>query len=83
MPNVTVVVGDQVFSREGTLPFGAVRHVRVHELIVNIEGSGDVVVPAVAVRSVHDGKVIVDVGALPSSVREAIAVAHKNEVPGL
>jgi hypothetical protein len=83
MSNVTVTVGDQVFTREGTLSFGAVRHVRVHELIVNIEGSGDVAVPASAVSSVHDGKVIVDVGSLPATVRQAIALAHRGEDPTL
>jgi hypothetical protein len=83
MPNVNVTVGDQVFSREGTGSFGAVRHVRVHELIVNIEGAGDVAVPASAVKSVHDGKVIVDVQALPTFVRQAIAQAHRGEDPKL
>jgi hypothetical protein len=40
-------------------------------------------VPASAVKSVHDGKVIVDVQALPTFVRQAIAQAHRGEDPKL
>jgi len=76
---VQVNVGDQVFAREDGEVFGGVREVHAHELVVDIEGLGDVVVPAVAVLAAHDQKVIVDVRQLPQEVRSAIAHAHDQE----
>jgi hypothetical protein len=81
MSSVRVSIGDQVFPAEGADAFGAVRHVRAHELVVNIEGAGDMLVPATAVTASHDGKVIVDVGRLPGEVQRAIARARALERP--
>ena len=79
MNSLAVSIGDQVFSGEGADSFGAVRHVRTRELIVNVEGTGDLVVPSTAVKATHDGKVIVDVSRLPGDVQRAIARARALE----
>jgi len=79
MKPVQVHVGDQVFAQEGASAFGAVRLVHPRQLYVDIEGYGDIEVPAIAVRAVHHGKVIVDVASLPDDVRRAIARAHDRE----
>lgn len=78
-------VGDKVFEREGADAFGAVRGVSrtQHHLLVNVEGSGDFTLPETAVRSAHDGKVIIDADTLGPSLREAIAHAHDAEDPDL
>lgn len=76
---VAVAEGDQVFTGEGVAAFGAVRLVREHDLIVDVEGAGDLSIPATAVRSVHDGKIIVDVSGLEAHTRRAITEAHRKE----
>jgi preprotein translocase subunit YajC len=76
---IAVNVGDEVFAKGGTEAFGAVRVVRAHELIIDIEGFGDATVPATAVAEVHDRKVVLDVASLPSELRDAIAHAHDAE----
>lgn len=77
----TVKIGDQVFSKEGGTMFGAVRGVSPHALEIYVEGAGDYRVPGEAVVSVHDGKVILELGKLEDSLRKAIASAHKKEEP--
>jgi hypothetical protein len=74
-----VSIGDQVYAGEGTDPFGAVREVHAHVLIVNIEGAGDVRIPSAAVTSVHDAKIIVDLAQLPPEHQRAIKHAHDQE----
>jgi hypothetical protein len=81
MSKAAVSVGDQVYLQEGADPFGSVRYVHPHELIVYIEGMGEVVMPAEVVESVHDGKVIIDERKLPQSTRIGIASAHRREEP--
>lgn len=76
---VQVNVGDELFAEGSTEAFGAVRHVREHELFVDIEGFGDTTLRAESVVGVHDHKVIVDVDSLPENVRNAIAHAHDRE----
>jgi hypothetical protein len=79
-----IEIGFQVYAEEGGETFGAVRGLvpQTNALIVYIENAGDVEVPAEAVRRVHDGKVIVDVGRLDARLRVAIAHAHDREEPG-
>jgi hypothetical protein len=79
MTKAAVEIGDQVFGGEGVEAFGAVRH----ELIIDIEGSGEAVIPANAVVSVHDGKVVVDVAQLSADAQVAVARAHSREEKGL
>jgi len=76
---VQVVVGDELFAEGATEPFGAVRHVKPHELVVDIEGFGDTAIPAAAVTAVHDHKVVVDPARLPPQLRDAIEHAHDVE----
>jgi ribosomal protein L24 len=83
MARVEVRVGDQVYVREGATSFGAVQGVMAHELSVFVEGTGAVTIPAVAVTTVHDGKVVVDPSALSPELRKAIALAHTKEDPRL
>ena len=48
-------------------------------MIIDIEGFGDIRLPAGAVLAVHDGKVVVDVRKLPDQVQNAIRHAHDLE----
>lgn len=77
--NVQVQIGDEVVAQQASQKFGAVREVHPHELIIDIEGFGDVRLPASAVLAVHDGKVVVDVRRLPDPVQNAIRHAHDLE----
>jgi hypothetical protein len=77
----TVQVGYQVYVVEGGEEFGAVREVTPHELVVYVENAGDFRIGGDAVKSVHDGKVVLDAGRLPPSLRDAIAHAHDREEP--
>jgi hypothetical protein len=80
-----VEAGYQVFVRDGGEEVGAVREVRPAgrpEIVIYFENYGEQLVPVTAVRSVHDGKVVLDVDALDPTVRQAIAHAHDAERPG-
>jgi len=82
----SVRVGDQVFLEEGGEECGAVRDVRPEggaEIVVYVENCGEFPVAASAIRSAHDGKVILDPDRLDPALRDAIAHAHDREVPGL
>ncbi|HLY38889.1 MAG TPA: hypothetical protein VKU61_12685 [Candidatus Binatia bacterium] len=82
----SVRVGDQVFLEEGGEECGAVRDVRPEgrdEIVVYVENGGEFVVAAGAIRSVHDGKVVLDRDRLDPKLLDAIAHAHDREVPGL
>jgi hypothetical protein len=78
-------IGDQVYVQEGADPCGAVRDMARggSEIIVYVENAGEFAVPAYAVRSVHDGKVVLERSRLAQPVIDAIAHAHDNELPGL
>lgn len=76
---VGVNVGDEVFAKGKSEAFGAVRVVRAHELIIDIENFGDAAVPAAAVIEIHDRKIVLDPAALPDDLRQAIAHAHDRE----
>ncbi len=75
----TVRIGDQVYSKEGGTMFGAVRVVHAHGLQVYVENAGDFEVKAEAVKSVHDGKVLLSLEKLDATLRAAIARAHEQE----
>lgn len=82
----SIQVGFQVFDKDGGEEFGAVRDVCPggrHELVVNIENSGDYRIPLDAIVDVHSEKVIVDATRLAPVVRLAMAHAHDAERPGL
>ena len=48
-----------------------------------MENGGEFVIPAAAVRSAHDGKVVLDRARLDEAILDAIAHAHDREVSGL
>jgi hypothetical protein len=77
-----IEVGYQVFPTDGEEDFGAVREVAPGgrpEILVDIENSGDHVIPLDAVTTVTEQKVIVDVRKLPEEIRKAIQHAHDAE----
>ena len=78
-PNVRI--GDQVYVKEGSTMFGAVRGVDPHGLTIYVENAGDFRVPSDAIRTVHDGKVLLEAARLPEPLRNAIARAHEKEQP--
>lgn len=81
-----VKVGFQVFVEEGGEECGAVREVAPEgrdEIIVYIENAGDFVVPAGAIRSVHDAKVVLNAARLDQDLLDAIAHAHDREKRGV
>ena len=71
-----VQIGDQVYLEEGGSAFGAVRGVQRHALHIYVENAGDFDIRAEAVKSVHDGKVVLQVSRLGPALRTAIAHAH-------
>lgn len=77
--NVHVSIGDLVFVREDGASVGAVRGVQPHMLIIDIEGLGDVSVPADQVAAVHEGKVVLAYERLHPDVRKAVVHAHDHE----
>ena len=76
---VPVKIGDQLFQREDGTVFGAVVGIHEHELLVEIEGVGQAVLPGTAIKAVHDGKLIVDISLLPAPLRTSIKHAHDRE----
>jgi hypothetical protein len=81
-----IEIGYQAYLEEGGDPFGAVRQVASggrDEVTVYVENGGDFRVDAAAVKSVHDGKVLLDRRRLDSSLIEAIEHAHDREERGL
>jgi hypothetical protein len=76
---VPIKIGDQLFEREDGAAFGAVVGVHEHELLVEIEGVGQSVLPSAAIRAVHDGKLIVDLAQLPAPLHASIKRAHDRE----
>ena len=78
-----IAVGYQAYLEEGEDPFGAVREVRGDGVTVYIENGGDFTVDPAAVRSVHDGKIVLDRGRLDGAILRAIRHAHDREEPGL
>jgi hypothetical protein len=79
-------VGFQVFVKEGAEECGAVREVAPEgraEIVVYIENAGDFTVSVDAIRSAHDGKVVLDPARIDEDLLAAIAHAHDREVPGL
>jgi hypothetical protein len=81
-----IEIGAQVYIEEGGDPCGAVRDVRLgnrNEITIYVENSGEFMVSLDAVRTAHDGKVILDRTRLDQRLLDAVAHAHDAEVPGL
>ena len=62
---------------------GGVRSVSDETVTIYVENSGDFIIPASAVESVHDGKVILNPAHLTKSLLEAVGNAHNVEDPAL
>ena len=80
-----IEIGFQVYLDEGGEEFGAVREVAPgghDEIVIYVENAGDFTVAGRAVRSVHDGKVLLDRRHLDQRLCDAIAHAHEREEPG-
>ncbi len=77
---VQVEIGDQAFLSEGADPIGAVREIRPSALVIYVEGGGDFIVSSPAVRSVHDGKVVLDAAELDGAFLAAARSAHAREI---
>lgn len=74
-----VNVGDQVFVDQSDEEVGAVRRVARDHLVIYIENSGDFTIMGPAVKSAHDGKVILDSAQLDEPILQAIGHAHEAE----
>ncbi len=69
----------EVFARDGATGVGAVREVLADHIVVYFEGFGEQRIIEGQIASVHDGKVLLNVSALPEDVQAAIAKAHDAE----
>lgn len=74
-----IEVGYHAFARGGEEEFGAVRAVGPDAILVYVEDAGELRVPAEAVETVVEQKVIIDVDRLGDAAQKAIAQAHRDE----
>ena len=76
-------VGFMIFLRDGEEGIGSVRAISHDrsELLVYIENAGDFTLPLSAVKSVHSGKVMLDIERLDLRLREALRHARDSEDP--
>lgn len=74
-----VSVGDQVFLDQNEEEVGAVRQVARDHLVIYIENAGDFTITGPAVKSAHDGKLILNPTELDAHLLDAIRGAHDNE----
>jgi hypothetical protein len=77
--NFTVTVGDQVYVDSNLEEVGAVRQVARDHLVIYIENAGDFRIDGPAVKSAHDGKVVLDGTKLDPNLTDALKTAHANE----
>ena len=74
-----VTVGDQVFVDGNLEEVGAVRQVARDHLIIYVENAGDFQIDGPAVKSAHDGKVVLDGSKLDQKLTAALQAAHASE----
>lgn len=74
-----VSVDDQVFLEEGGEELGAVRKVHADHIVVYVENAGDFKIEGPAVKSAHDGKVILNRDQLSPEFLKAVDGAHSKE----
>ena len=75
--------GDMVFLAEGEEGIGAVRDIQPDGLSVYVENFGEFWIPASAVTSAHDQKVMLDRSKAGEKLLRAVAHAHDREDPRL
>lgn len=78
-----IEVGDMVFIAEGPEGIGAVRYIHKDAFVLYVENAGEFDIPAAAIVSTHDRKVIVDPARLPRGLLQAVGHAHDGEDPNL
>jgi hypothetical protein len=74
-----IEIGYQVFLSEGGEEIGAVRQVGPDHIVVYVEGARDFIVKGPAVKSAHDGKVVLDPAHVEPTLLEAARHAHDAE----
>jgi len=79
----TINTGLMVFLAEGKEGIGAVRETAPDHIVVYVENAGEFKVPRTAVRSVHDGKVMLDPQHVDKALLKAVGHAHDSEDPRL
>ena len=77
--NFNVSVDDQVYLEEGGEELGAVRKVEHDHIVVYVENAGDFKVDGPAVKSAHDGKVVLVREHLSPEFLKAVENAHSKE----
>lgn len=70
-----------VFIAEGSTGVASVREVRPDSLLIYVENAGEFAVPASAIHSVHDGKVVLAPEKLEPGLIRAIRHEHDREDP--
>lgn len=83
MASDAIEEGDEAFISDNDKPFGAVRALQAHDLVIYVENAGDFTVPRSAVHAVHAHKVILDAGKLDKKMLAAIRRAHVAEDPNI
>lgn len=78
-----IETGFMAFLAEGREGIGAVRAKSNNNLVIYVENAGDFLVPASAVRAVHDQKVILDPAVLDKVFLSAVGHTHDGEDPDL
>ena len=79
MANFNVAIDDQVYLEEGGEELGAVRKVAADHIVVYVENAGDFTVDGPAVKSSHDGKVVLLREHLSPEFLKAVENAHSKE----
>ena len=75
-----IAAEQEVFLREGGTGVGTVREVRPDSLLVWFENVGEREIGPEHVAAAHDGKVVLDAGALPDDLRAALGHARDGEM---
>ena len=81
--NEKIETGFMAFLAEGQEGIGAVRAVAPDHIVVYIENGGEFKVARLAVRRVHDNKVILDPRKLDKALLTALDHSHDSEDPKL
>ncbi|CAN1724728.1 conserved protein of unknown function [Hyphomicrobium sp. 1Nfss2.1] len=76
-------IGLMVFLAEGKEGIGAVRETSPDHIMVYVENNGEFRVPRSAIRSIHDGKVLLDPKQVDKALLTAVGHAHDSEDPRL
>ncbi|MEO0938921.1 MAG: hypothetical protein AAFY38_12280 [Pseudomonadota bacterium] len=69
----------EVFASEGSTGIGGIRAVHPKHLLVHFENYGEANITADQIAAAHDGKVILNLKALPQDLLTAIGHAHDGE----